>query len=455
MKKFIAIGITLFYLFVIQILLAGYLRWDTRLYLLWAINFVIFFVLGLVFYHMKMLGKTMHRSKKSIIKQVFLWFKKFCKQFLFVFTLILLSLASLNRAIIWWDFISIWWFVGAFALVFLCSWSDVFRRRVSLGRKLFLPKDILFLGSLIIALNVFFVVNIASILLSVKIFFATLVGFLFFVLWVWVIRALGAYSVWKLVTTRLYILILVLSFLFVGPQFYFSLSKDVLVKDSQQWWSFARENIQSNYDMVQSKLFGIPVQTGNFLEIGTWEVLGVSIASGFSLSWYNVNVSDRTDIETETGIKIDSGFIYAWTWSLVASWDLSVALSKDESTGFLSRFEVFEEDDFLPYNEVIAYLIESENVITAGKDLSFDYVEKTSTYYKYFKAAKHRGLIGTNAKPNAFVKCDNYLVMKWLLQWWDINGYQWDIFQKYFQKAQDMGQLNGCKQREFMKKANL
>gem|GEM_PF-6900520 len=60
--------------------------------------------------------------------------------------------------------------------------QDLFRRKVYFGSKLFLPKDFMFILSLVVGLLVYSVLDLSTILFSIKVFMALIFALLSFVL---------------------------------------------------------------------------------------------------------------------------------------------------------------------------------------------------------------------------------------------------------------------------------
>ncbi len=108
--------------------------------------------------------------------------------------------------------------------------------------------------------------------------------------------------------------------------------------------------------------------------------------------------------------------------------------------------------------QAIQYLLK-ENAITLNtkKNIKFKYLGYNSVDYPYFKTAYRYGLIGKNSNPDALLSCDTYIVMKGLVEKWEVNVVQkkTDIFSAYWNKAKKLDTLHGCKKGEKVSEQTL
>ena len=109
------------------------------------------------------------------------------------------------------------------------------------------------------------------------------------------------------------------------------------------------------------------------------------------------------------------------------------------------------------YRDAVVYLLElnATPIATDSYVIKFSKMVQSDEDYLYFKTAFDKKLIGKDTNPDAQIKCDNYIVMKGLLEGWDVSDYDGDIFEQYFGAAEDLGYLNGCVQGNYVYKQNL
>jgi len=448
MKKQILMWFGLLYFFVLQFFVIWYIWSVENFYILAGINLLVaLFGTGLYVLIDSKKSKSMNKYA-GFSKRISQMLISFMHRYAFVLSLFLLILAILSKIFFNQLGFSLWWFVGLFVFLGLFSFKSLFQRKIYFGKKLFLPKDFLFLGSIVCSLLVFWTLNIESILISVHLFLSVFVGFLFFVLWIWVFRAIWAFSIWKLVSTRLYLVLLLGSFLFLLPQWYFSVNNSQLIQWKSQFFQFTWEGILENYEKVKDRFVWEENIDPNFHE-WTGEVL----SSGFDIT-ENVNFYTGVgEVLMTSGDVVLTGNTVNLSWIAITGVILE---SNEEIDNNVDYFPDFNADSPLTYWLVIKYLMDFYEIPLSSKtNISFTNISKTNELYPYFVTAIQYSIIWKTQKVSLNVKCDNYLVMKWILLWWDVSGYQWDIFAKYYNVAKDLWELNGCEPGSYVVKGTL
>ncbi len=98
--------------------------------------------------------------------------------------------------------------------------------------------------------------------------------------------------------------------------------------------------------------------------------------------------------------------------------------------------------------QAIKHLFENYTIsLDEKKTIKFKHISYDDEDYAYFKTAYKQRLIGKNSNPTALLSCDTYIVMKGLLEQWEVGKYS-DILQAYWNKAKQLDKLNGCVQGE-------
>jgi len=443
MKRSVLIWTGLFYVFVGQFLVIAYLWSIDTFYLLACVNFAVLLVLSIASYFFP---EQKEKQKKWFVprkKMLSLFFQKYG----FVILSVLLLAFVIDNVFLHYVLVNLWWIVGWYWIFFVFFVHDLFHRRIYLGNMLFLPKDFMFILSIIIGILVFDVLDIDIVLFSVKILWASFSALLSFVLWIWVFGAIGSFSVWRLLTTRFYLVVLSISFLISGFQFYFLISQNQMVSGSQQFLDFAIQNIKQNATRIVYKFeWKVYIETGtsdafvNFEDnkkknediwfVWTWTVLALNWVTWDALTW-----------DASTWV------VFSWvgfTWD-VSTWVVLSWINFVEDVVLLRNVNLYSDDDILHYDDVLVYLLELTNTtLVLDKKIKFWNVRFDSDNYVYFRTAYEKKLIGKNLSPNSFVKCDNYVVMRWILENRDVSNVVWTIFEKYMAKAKELGVLNGC-----------
>ncbi len=117
----------------------------------------------------------------------------------------------------------------------------------------------------------------------------------------------------------------------------------------------------------------------------------------------------------------------------------------------------FDSDSPLTYEYVIPYLI--KNYWSLNDDLNdvwFDSIPQDEETYPYFKQAQHQRLVGTDIDPNSQVRCRNYIVMLWLILWWEVSYTSETIFENFWSKAENLWKIpDKCSPYDFITKSIL
>jgi hypothetical protein len=95
--------------------------------------------------------------------------------------------------------------------------------------------------------------------------------------------------------------------------------------------------------------------------------------------------------------------------------------------------------------DAIKHIIEVNAIPLSTKtDITFTSVSKTSSNYPYFKTAYDKRMIGKNTDPSKQISCETYIVIKGLGEGRNVGNYT-DVKIAYWNKAEELGKLNGCK----------
>lgn len=107
--------------------------------------------------------------------------------------------------------------------------------------------------------------------------------------------------------------------------------------------------------------------------------------------------------------------------------------------------------------EAIKYLLTENKVnLSQKKTTQFTGLPQNSADYPYFQTALEKGLIGKNTLPNDLIPCDNYIVMKGLIEGRNMGTYNKNnILSVYREKAKSLNKLNGCEKGNIVTKATL
>lgn len=92
--------------------------------------------------------------------------------------------------------------------------------------------------------------------------------------------------------------------------------------------------------------------------------------------------------------------------------------------------------------------------LSTARNVRFSNISVTDERYSLFKTAHERSLLGASINPDAFVRCDVYMVMKWIIAGRSI-GNQSNVFDKYRTAAKTNDEINWCERNGILKVGNL
>lgn len=106
--------------------------------------------------------------------------------------------------------------------------------------------------------------------------------------------------------------------------------------------------------------------------------------------------------------------------------------------------------------EALKYLFKEYNIPTSTKtDVSFTYVAKSDAIYPIYRTAYERRMIGKSTNPTKMILCDSYIVMKWLLEKWNVTYNATNVTTQFRNEAVARWALNGCQKGKTVKETNL
>ncbi len=445
MRKRLFYWLVSFYIFVVQVVIVAHLWQDSRLYIVAGINFLVLLFFSFLF-------SLIHRSsdshrgldkKKSVVKtrwtshnSHWLWSHVyyFFQHYLFVIVLVLLPVMMAVDSVLGKSLFSIWWLLGIWGVLFIVLLKALIHKKIFFIKRQFSPRAILFVLSLFFVFVSFAWMKNGGVELRLAFLISVLLSFLLFLLAVKIFRARRMQRLWSFWSVRLYSLALLFTLIVFVLWGYF----DLLGKEK--------------YDKEQSWIYSRWTQLENIVK-DTWLSSSSSrVKTTFSdvISWDNLSSEFAHSSGQILDLQIED------TVAPMTGWNSSTVVLEPRGT-VLRNAENYTDTDPLIYRDVLVYLLEDNN-IALDKDsynISFAHLSKTDVDYLYFKTAYYKKLIWSALKPYAKVKCDNYLVMKWILEWRDVSKYSWDIFQKYYDKAKDSWVLHACERGQYLLKWNL
>lgn len=432
------------YFFVIQSAIFGIVRAEPKFYAIWLINFV-FIVLMALFY------SNFDKWDKNSSKHDDMWVEKVVHKYhntlnsskksktpfmsyLFVFSIVLMLLAVLSKALLGVLSISIWRFAWFYFIMLFLSAKKMLDKRIALWKTIFLPKDFLFWTSIILVIGVYGTLPLQ--IVTLKVLLAVFVWAVFFFIWASIVKEVWSSNVFKMYFTKLYLVILWIFVLLFGFQ--------VLVS--------------GNDIRLSSDLQRLQIIVSGWLRSEVWEKA--------AFTWKDL--LSNWEWEVLLSSLLDSGYVILDETgsTIIDTWDVSSDVIPNNNSTWIIQ-DIIEEEDVIVEDarlslptyptmmDALIYLMDYYNVeLYTKKDITFTYVSVKNPYYTEFRTAYEKRLIWKNTNPSKRVLCETYIVMKWLLEWWEIDK-TLDIKSAYRKKAVSSDQLNDCKWWFYAKNINL
>lgn len=128
------------------------------------------------------------------------------------------------------------------------------------------------------------------------------------------------------------------------------------------------------------------------------------------------------------------------------TWDVLTWVDEEVSEDLWDLVEIFWEnvdlDSLATFADVIKYLLKDEKLSTKT-DLAFSYIWKSNPDYAYYRTAYEKKMIWKDLQPTKNLMCETYVVMKWLVEEWNVWKYV-DVKQAYWNYAKENWLLPSC-----------
>jgi hypothetical protein len=97
--------------------------------------------------------------------------------------------------------------------------------------------------------------------------------------------------------------------------------------------------------------------------------------------------------------------------------------------------------------DAVIYLLKKYDIpLITKQDVSFTYVTFKNPYYNEWRTAYANKLIGKSTNPSKYIICESYIVMKGLLEKWNVPYTSSTVLNNFRAEAVKRDALNGCVQ---------
>ena len=291
------------------------------------------------------------------------------------------------------------------------SFHDHFRAAVKERNKkseLVLPTII----SLLVAIIIFFMFQSNGAAIEVMALFAIVLGFIVFLSLTLMFKHRITKSFWALLGTKLYLILLIASLALTAYD-YSQVHKDfnATFQDYIAQNFLGEERIPTDGYVFTGE--------GMVLGSGLWNTTGVQEVSSDIFTGTLVN----SDVQESTGKVL-------WTSAEV------VIPTTNTAAITLGNQKLMD---------AVIYLLKKYDIpLITKKDISFTYVTFKNPYYNEWRTAYASKLIGKSTNPSKYIVCESYIVMKWILEKWDVPYTSATVLTKFRAEAVKRNALNGC-----------
>ena len=420
----------LYLVLVVQPLLAFCSQFGWAFLYIAVVNFLILSVLLLLDAWLQPEGSSQHGAVASIWKK----YERFTRTFLFV-ALLFLTIATWIEAIfvqhIGYYAIVVIWLLFVHKLIALPA---IRNKQVSFLWEQFFTKDIILWYSVAVFFWLFALLPFAE--FAYQLFVSTLGAFIIYIFSITKSDAIRHYRINKLFAFKMYMLVLVVSFW----RSIYMISANAF--SPAGWQSFiddAQVYITNQWESVKTSL-----QTQNQQE----------------------QQADESSIQ-ETGMVVTTWIqqtgMVIWTWTQQESQENTQWDNGDTQTGMSDTWSSsnlgsspFAIDETLSYAQILPYLLQEYDIpLIDTQNIRFTNVSYANSLYPVRRTAYERKLIWSTTSPTTLIRCDTYMVMKWILAGRNIDDQQWTIFDKYRAAAENNNALNGCQRGELLQGGNI
>jgi len=217
---------------------------------------------------------------------------------------------------------------------------------------------------------------------------------------------------WSLVGTKLYLILLIVSLALTAYDYY-QVHKDF----NATFQDYIAQNFLGE-ERIPTDGY---VFTGEGMVVwsGLWSTTGIQEVSSDIFTGTTVN----SDVKEATGKVLDTSAE-------------AVISTTNTATTTLGNQKLMD---------AVIYLLKKYDIpLITKKDISFTYVTFKNPYYNEWRTAYASKLIGKSTNPSKYIVCESYIVMKWILEKWNVPYTSTTVLTKFRAEAVKRDALNGC-----------
>jgi len=266
--------------------------------------------------------------------------------------------------------------------------------------------------SFMVAIAIFFMFQYNNAAVEVMLVFALVLGFIVFLSLTLMFKHRITKSFWKLLWTKIYLILLIISIAFTAYDYY-QVHRDLNAT--------FQEYIAQNFLGQEILPIDWYVFTGEWTLLWTW-------------LWATTGEQDISS-DVFSGMDIDSDIQEA-TWTVLGTSVDTLDVPDAVAPTSIGNQKIMD---------AIIYLLKKYEIpLNIQKDISFTYVTTKNPYYAERRTAYANKMIGKTTNPSKYIVCESYIVMKWLLEKRNVVYTSTNVLDKFRAEAVKRNVLNGC-----------
>lgn len=254
-----------------------------------------------------------------------------------------------------------------------------------------------------------------------------IIGFILFLIIGKILDVNGFTKTTKLITSRLYYFILLLSLGYAGMYMYGQgeIIEQYIPELGCQTAVPSTNDKNNQINKEETDIKKSDFDNNDYIYEGSWEIL-----SGFS------EIEEITSGTTSEINPIGSGS-NPWTGQITQT-------TSGTNNPTINEPDTSVEITNITMVDALKHIIDANAIPLSTKtDVSFSSLTSSNEDYKYFKTAYEKRMIGKNTEPYKQISCETYIVIKGLAENRSVGNYT-DIKAAYRKKAEELNKLNGC-----------
>ena len=270
--------------------------------------------------------------------------------------------------------------------------------------------------SLLVALGIFLMFQSTNGSPEIMIVFALSLGFIVFISITFMFKHRITKNFWRLVGTKLYIILLIISIVFTAYDYYQT-----------------QKNLGASFqDYIGQNFLGLE-KLPTDIYVFTWE--GTLLWSGLETITGEQEISsdvfsgmiESSDVTAETGTVLETSTDTTNSEQLTTNDTPATTIGNQKLM------------------DAVIYLLKKYEIpLSTKKDISFTYVTTANPYYTERRTAYANKMIGKTTNPSKYIVCESYIVMKWLLEKRNVVYTSTTVLDKFRAEAVKRDALNGC-----------